>query len=627
MAVRSARPAPASRRARPHRPRRALSAARHRDVVVVAAALLVLGLYVWSVGTSTKQIPHRPNDQYNVLGDAFAHGRLDLRPRPPAGLLALRDPYEPRANAPFRTADFTDLSLYDGRLYAYWGPVPAVVLFGPWHALDLGGFPIEIAVLLFAAVALLAGVALLRELVGRFAPDAPPWALAGAVVTFGAANGSAFVLRVPETHQCAVAAGAAFAFAGLLALVRATRSPRPDPRLLAAGSLALGLAAGSRASLLVLALAPLALAWRLGRRGAPAERRRAVAALLGPLGAVLALLLAYDAVRFGSPLETGLSFQLGAIDWHRVGTVHLASAPGLAREYLVHVPRVSAQFPYLFLDPLPPATPRLYYAEPLAGLLLTTPVVALAALALSRRLVPRAAARLVGAAVGLAALVLAGLAAFPSVAMRFTMDFAGLLVLGALTAWLAALSGRARGRRSRRRRRAVAVAGGVLAAYSAVAGLALNVGDQRIVALLHPGTLDRLQRAFAPLPTAASAVAGRPLLASVDGLPRFAASAPNAAPPAVLRDGGRLTVRVASGTARRALLRVRLAALPGPPGAPRTVVARSAGGLLSRAPAAPGTVTLDVALRRGLDRVALTLAGPPGAPGPRFAVGDVRLDG
>ncbi len=82
-------------------------------------ALFYLALY-FSGGTG--QTPG-----YSVLADAFMRGQTYLTEDPMPELLALSDPYEPSLNARYIVRD---TSLYNGHLYWYFGPFPAVVLVG-----------------------------------------------------------------------------------------------------------------------------------------------------------------------------------------------------------------------------------------------------------------------------------------------------------------------------------------------------------------------------------------------------------------------------------------------------------------------------------------------------------------
>src|SRR4051794_22715724 len=96
---------------------------------------------------------------YNRLGESLLHGRLSLDVRVPHGLLALSDPYDPVANRAFREGGLHDYSLYHGRIYAYWGVLPAVLLYLPAHAVGLTLADGHV-VLLFVLGVFLASVAL-----------------------------------------------------------------------------------------------------------------------------------------------------------------------------------------------------------------------------------------------------------------------------------------------------------------------------------------------------------------------------------------------------------------------------------------------------------------------------------
>src|SRR5690349_21007343 len=151
--------------------------------ISLPAALLVVAVvafYAWTAGVTTGDSGDL--QYYDNIADALVHGRLDLRPSPPAGLLALPDPYVPAASQPYRDMGFHDLVLYKGRFYATWGPAPAVVLFAP---LRLAGIDLSHSVaaflLAFGAWAFACGALLFA--VRRWLPASPRWMLfAGAVV-------------------------------------------------------------------------------------------------------------------------------------------------------------------------------------------------------------------------------------------------------------------------------------------------------------------------------------------------------------------------------------------------------------------------------------------------------------
>src|SRR6185369_3273219 len=113
---------------------------------------------------------------------------------------------------------------------------------------------------------------LLRELARRSHPAPPRWAVAVAVVVFLTANPIPYTVNRPAIYEAAIIAGSCFLTAGLYLALRAlgAASARARGGWLAASSVAFGLGAGSRVSLLPAAALLIALAaigcWRAGRQ-------------------------------------------------------------------------------------------------------------------------------------------------------------------------------------------------------------------------------------------------------------------------------------------------------------------------------------------------------------------------
>lgn len=266
---------------------------------------------------------------YNLLAAGFRAGQLHLPVEPPAGLLALRDPLDPAANAPFRGAIYTgsgrlhDLSLFEGRLHLYFGPSPALLLFGPFSWITGRFLSHAAAAVLLAATAFLAATALLRAIRTEWFPQASTTTLASGVIALGIGNGAPLVLCRAEIWEVAILCGHLLVMLALLALWRALKSPGGAVGWLGLASLLLGLALGSRPSLLP---ASLILLLPLARADAAGRRSRLLAAAVIPIAAVGAGLLVYNHLRFGSPLEFGQRYQLAGDRQDRAhfGLSHLA---------------------------------------------------------------------------------------------------------------------------------------------------------------------------------------------------------------------------------------------------------------------------------------------------------------
>ncbi len=489
----------------------------HR-ITIAFGVLLIVGaaFYLWTGATTSPLSLHEsPADYYTELASAFLHLHLSVGAAP-AGLAHLADPYDPAQNGAYQGV-YHDLALYHGRLYLTWGPAPVVVLFVPLHLIGLAPTP-SLAVALFGIVGLGFALAALRVLVDEI-KGVPPWMAILAGVTLVCSTTIPFLLRRPAVYEEAIAGGFCFAMAGVFIAVRALTGRRSPLLVLAAMSACFGLAAGSRPTLVAtgLLIIPVYRALRTAR-----PRRQLLIAVAGPFVACGVLLLAYNAARFGNPLEVGQSYALASVDPQHItygGPAFLA--PNLWF-YLIAPPRPTILFPFLLLTPPPLTYPLAFpagYSTPelTGGLFAMTPLLLFGfAVPWLRRRHPDRLGRLGD---GLLALAGAGLFALLFVSYelfasteRYEADFAALFLLVALAAWFSLSTG-ARGRR----RTAVRALGAVLAVWGCFTGLAISfTGYYNLLAGEHPGTWRTLEDLTSPVSTAIAMVARRPILAEVD---------------------------------------------------------------------------------------------------------------
>ena len=147
----------------PHRPSSSGRGENNLEAWAVTLVVLICAaLYFWNANPSPAHWLNRtPQDFYGYQTAGFLSGHLHTSNPPHPALLALPNPYDPAANAPYRVHDMT---LWKGKYYLYFGMTPAVLFFGPVHLLT-GWYPTEpLAVMVFAAFGLAAGGVFLRAL-------------------------------------------------------------------------------------------------------------------------------------------------------------------------------------------------------------------------------------------------------------------------------------------------------------------------------------------------------------------------------------------------------------------------------------------------------------------------------
>jgi hypothetical protein len=475
---------------------------------LAGAALLLAGFYAWTASGGWSFELGEPHDgHYDLLARALVRGQLHLTVEPRPELLEMSEPYEPGRNGPYR---LHDASLYHGRYYLYFGVVPAALLFVPWRLAGLGDLPQSLAAALFAWGGFLFSALLLRRLQLAYLGPRPRWMEWLAILTLGLANVAPFILRAPFVYEVAIAGGYFFLAGSAFFFWSAGEGGRLRVGRLSLGGLFLGLAIGCRPNLLVaVPLLPL-LAWPALREGG--ERRgRAVLAVLAPLGLCLLLLGAYNALRFGSPLEFGARYQLAGmrpVAWLDPRAV----PPTLFFDFLAP-PSARLEFPFLFPDrDYPGTTPAGYFKDtsttgaiahsPFLLLLVAAPFLLRRAPVEGRALLRNAIAVLV--AVGLL-IPLATSYAFASGAMRFQVDFVSFLAVPALLLWFLGAT-----LEDDRLRRAFRYGGLLAIVWSCVVNLCLSLtGASDGLRRDNPALFASLERRFEPLRIALGRVLDR----------------------------------------------------------------------------------------------------------------------
>jgi hypothetical protein len=493
------------------------------NLALGAVLLLSAGFYLWTAGTSVPlSLNGGHGDRYNLLATALLHLHLSIGPAPEA-LMHLADPYSPNQPRPLNglndaTSIYDDV-LYHGRLYFVWGPAPALVLVAPLHLL---GFEpsASVTVAVYAIAGLGFGLATLRVVLRQIG-DLPIWMCVLAGFALSLSSAVPFILRTPSVAEDVLAGGFCFTMAGIWLATSALVSQKATWPRLVLMSLCFGLAAGSRPTLALtaLVLVPVYLSLRSTR-----SRRTLLISLALPVGVCFALLLAYNQARFDSPFEIGSHYQLTEYDSRTAPLGRLSYVLPGAGFYSITPPRPTILFPFILMrTPHTSLVKPLAYPEVTGGLLPMAPIVVFVATLpwIWRRrpeLLGRLAAPLLILAGAGIAMVLWAAYEFYASTERYEVDFATLLVLGGLAAWLS-LSKRQRGFSKgapAHRRRLVRVGGGLLAAWGCATGVAISfIGYGNSLAEKHPGTWHVLEDVGSPISTAIAMAVGHPVLASV----------------------------------------------------------------------------------------------------------------
>jgi hypothetical protein len=352
-------------------------AARIETLLFAGTFLIVAALYLW-IASPEAWLFSRPiapeKEYYNLLVDGFSSGKLSLNVEVPAALKALKDPYDPLQNGPYR---LHDASYFNGAYYLYFGVTPALVLFWPYHALTGGYLSQAEACVIFSLAAVAAALWTVRSVKARFFEGSPAWSGVAAALGIGLCTMIPCLLSRINIYEVAIASGLAFVALSVACVFQALYGRRPLAWI-AAGSLCYGLAIASRPSTAFGALILLFPGYQIwkGNRGSPrgAHLLSVAAATLAPLGCIVAGMLAYNFLRFGNPLEFGVSYELTAVDARAAQIFSLSNLWYNVRVCLLETTRLSIYFPYVKGIATPPMPQGYLGSEDAYGVLTNIPV-------------------------------------------------------------------------------------------------------------------------------------------------------------------------------------------------------------------------------------------------------------
>ena len=408
--------------------------------------MLILPLYFWFVTTGTGVFaPDNPKIiSYNLLGDAFARGQIHLRVAPSPELLALPNPYNAQQQAKYA---LQDASLFGRRYYLYFGPFPGVV-----HAvfeLATGrNLPTTTATFLLGLSAALAFHCVAGSLRKRAFPDLPPTGMYGVGLLFALGGTGLYLQSRPSIYHEAALAGSGFLLWGFYFWLLAFGESQRKAAWAVLSGVCFACAVGSRFNLVFYALAFAFAAFLQSRREREPESARNFTRLAAPVAVALGLLLAYNAARFGSPLEFGGKYQMvcsqGAIQ-----RLDRRLIPQNFRAYFGTVPQFLPFYPFQQSQDIYIKNPEWFLEAGFCSALLIAPLFLLAPLPLFAALFRRFASGKPAQSVEKPEIqTFIGAAAFGSganvllllylawAAVRYMQDFlpAGLL-LGAIGLW------------------------------------------------------------------------------------------------------------------------------------------------------------------------------------------------
>ena len=200
--------------------------------------LIVIIIYVWFGSFGRWGIWKSHTYYYDNLARSFLNGNLYLPIEPDPKLLELPNPYDPIARAGIDSP--TDISLYKGRFYMYWGPVPALIL-SAIHPFYKGKIGDLFLTFIFVSGIFLLQTWLLLTIWDFYFRNLPKWTLYISISLMGLAGPLMLLRHNYESaviYEAAISSGQFFLMGGAVTVMTAVmKFSNSSLRLAAAGFL------------------------------------------------------------------------------------------------------------------------------------------------------------------------------------------------------------------------------------------------------------------------------------------------------------------------------------------------------------------------------------------------------
>lgn len=329
------------------------------QLAVVILVVIVQSVFFWNMlhyNTTAlnwyKNYEH--HQQYYDLVEAFKNGHLYLDKEIPEKLKTLDNPYDYSSRMSVISTSLWDNAYHDGRCYVYFGALPAVLLYLPYNLITGSNLPNYIAVFIFGIMIMIGILLLLWEIIRKWYRKTPFALYLMLSVVFGAVSGLAYAIQKPDFYLIPSLSALMFALFGLAFWLSAERKTdngetKLIPWRLALGSLFIALTAGCRPQFLLAAVFGVMLFWKYAFKERMLFSKSSIkqtAAVCLPFIIVGAVVMWYNAARFGSPFDFGANYNLTTNDMTHRGFVFGRTGLGIFT-YFLQPFSMNALFPFI----------------------------------------------------------------------------------------------------------------------------------------------------------------------------------------------------------------------------------------------------------------------------------------
>lgn len=289
---------------------------------------------------------------YQELAWALEAGQVSLLDQPPQELVSMENPYDYFMRIKMETDDKFDFAYYQGKYYVYHGILPCLLFYWPVYHLTGLNMPNSVPVFFCSLFFGIGFVCLMRQIIIRYFRKTPFAILVLLTLTALFGCQLPYFITQPTSYVLTIICAVMLVVWGLYFWLSAKNMERGgySKGRIIAGSVCMALVAAVRPTLLiysVLAFVIFGRAWLTDKEGYGKRDRVVMMILFAIPYVVVALpLMYYNYIRFDSPFDFGMRYNLTAYDLNHLqfSLDRIYYAIGV---YFLRLPDLNFFFPYI----------------------------------------------------------------------------------------------------------------------------------------------------------------------------------------------------------------------------------------------------------------------------------------
>jgi len=269
----------------------------------------------WTTTSSNNPInfSRKSVDYYNNLVDSFCAGKTYFLKLPSEQLLALKDPYDPIANAPYR---FHDVSLYKSKYYLYFGTTPVLTLLLPFKVITGLYFPINLACLIYGSGVYYLLIIIVNSLCSDLNIKVNKYIKISVYLILAFATQLPILMRWANIYELAIICSMFYMLLGVYLCIIIVKNDNYLPVKLTLFSISVGLSIASRPNQLFagfLIVSYITLILLNNDKTLKLKKLFLIVCVLSPILIIGLILMFYNYIRFNNILEFGGKYQLAGV--------------------------------------------------------------------------------------------------------------------------------------------------------------------------------------------------------------------------------------------------------------------------------------------------------------------------